>query len=482
MSAPEPSPDSHPAPSGDSHVWSTPPAPAWPAPFHPAPLTSSIRIPGSKSLTNRFIVLAALGDQPSVIREPLVARDTILMTRALEAMGTGLEFYDNALFVYPAPLKGASIHAGLAGTVMRFLPAVAAIADGDVTIDGDEAARVRPMDPVVQAIKALGVGVDHAEDPQGRATLPLTVHGTGHVRGGRIDIDASASSQFISAMLLAAPRMAGGLEIRHTGGAIPSTPHLDMTVDVLRDSGIEVFTFPRDAGPVRRGHPAVRWLVLPGTPDVGNVEVEPDLSNAGPFLAAAMLTGGSVEIHGWPRITKQPGDQLRTIFAQMGASVAMMAGRLQLTGPAPDGILPLDMDMHDVGELVPTIAAVAAFATGTSAIRNIGQLRGHETDRLSAITTELERLGGKAWVEGDDLLIEPRPLHGATVHTYDDHRMATFAAIIGLRTEGVLVENIGTTAKTLPQFPQMWADLTGGAASVRAATAGPTLTDNGAGA
>ena len=450
---------------------------AWPAPFHPGPFNASIRVPGSKSLTNRFIVLAALGDQPSVIREPLVARDTVLMARALEAMGTGLEFYDNALFVYPGPLKGASIHAGLAGTVMRFLPAVAALATGDVTIDGDEAARVRPMDPVVRAVKQLGVHVDHGTNAADQATLPVTIHGKGTVHGGQINIDASASSQFISAMLLAAPRMVGGLELRHTGGPIPSTPHLDMTVDVLRDSGIEVFTFPQDAGPVRPGHPAVRWLVLPGVPDVGNVEVEPDLSNAGPFLAAAMVTGGSVEIQGWPRITKQPGDQLRTILAQMGASVAMMAGRLQVTGPAT--IEPIDLDMHDVGELVPTIAAIAAFASGTSAIRNIGQLRGHETDRLSAITTELTRVGCNAWVEGDDLFIEPRPLHGATLHTYEDHRMATFAAIIGLRVPEVYVENIATTAKTLPQFLQMWADLVADSPVVRAASLEISSDDDG---
>ncbi|MFT3943560.1 MAG: 3-phosphoshikimate 1-carboxyvinyltransferase [Ancrocorticia sp.] len=439
----------------------------WSAPHHPEPLRSSVRIPGSKSLTNRYFVLAALGDQPSVIREPLVARDTILMAQALEAMGAGLEFYDDALFVYPAPLRGATIQAGLAGTVMRFLPAVAMLAKGDVTIDGDAAARVRPMDPVLQAIKKLGVSVDHAEDAQGRGVLPVTVHGTGVVEGGRIEIDASASSQFISALLLAAPRMTHGLELRHVGGAIPSSPHLEMTVEVLRDAGIEVFTFPKDAGPVRPGHPAVRWLVLPGIPDVGNVEVEPDLSNAGAFLAAAMVTAGKLEIPGWPRVTQQPGDALRDIFTRMGATANVVAGKLHLTGPKE--ILPLDMDMHDVGELVPTVAAVAAFATGTSVLRNIGQLRGHETDRLNAITTELNRLGGKAWVEGDDLHIEPAPLHAATVESYEDHRMATFGAIIGLRVPGVEVVNIETTSKTLPQFPQMWADLIAGKKKVRAA-------------
>ncbi len=438
----------------------------WSAPHHPEPLNSSVRIPGSKSLTNRYFVLAALGDQPSVIREPLVARDTILMAQALEALGASLEFYDHELFVYPAPLHGARIQAGLAGTVMRFLPAVAMLAKGDVMIDGDAAARVRPMDPVLQAIKKLGVAVDHAVDARGRGVLPVTVHGTGAVHGGRIEIDASASSQFISALLLAAPRMANGLELRHVGGSIPSSPHLEMTVEVLRGAGIEVFTFPKDAGPVRPGHPAVRWLVLPGVPDVGNVEVEPDLSNAGPFLAAAMVTGGAIEIPGWPRTTQQPGDALRDIFARMGATARVVSGRLTLIGPK--SISPLDLDMHDVGELVPTVAAVAAFATGPSALRNIGQLRGHETDRLTAITTELERLGGRARVEGDDLFIEPCPLHGATVDTYEDHRMATFAAVIGLRVPGVNIVNIGTTSKTLPQFPQMWADLVAGKATVQA--------------
>ncbi len=438
----------------------------WSAPHHPEPLNSSIRIPGSKSLTNRFFVLAALGDQPSVIREPLVARDTILMAQALESMGVGLEFYDHELFVYPAPLHGARIQAGLAGTVMRFLPAVAMLAKGDVMIDGDAAARVRPMDPVLQAIKKLGVSVDHAVDARGHGVLPVTVHGTGTVEGGRIEIDASASSQFISALLLAAPRMANGLELRHVGATIPSSPHLEMTVEVLRDAGIEVFTFPKDAGPVRPGHPAVRWLVLPGVPDVGNVEVEPDLSNAGPFLAAAMVTGGTIEIPGWPRTTQQPGDTLRDIFTRMGAHARTASGRLILTGPKE--ILPLDLDMHDVGELVPTVASVAAFATGTSTLRNIGQLRGHETDRLNAITTELGRLGGRARVTGDDLIIEPAPLHAATVETYEDHRMATFAAVIGLRVPGVDVVNIETTSKTLPQFPQMWSDLVAGNASIQA--------------
>ena len=436
----------------------------WEAPHHPEPVTGSVHIPGSKSLTNRFLVLAALGDQPSVIRKPLVARDTLLMIKALEAMGTGVEFYDNELFIYPAPLHGADVHVGLAGTVMRFLPALAMVASGPVNFDGDEAARVRPMDPVVAAIKQLGVEVDHTVDAEGHAVLPLTVRGHGEVGGGRITIDASASSQFISALLLAAPRMVGGLELRHSGGAIPSTPHLDMTVRVLQNAGIEVFTFPKDAGPVREGHPAVRWLVLPGIPDVGNVEVEPDLSNAGPFLAAAMVTGGTVSIPGWPRLTQQPGAILHQILVEMGADAELKNNRLTIRGP--DQIRPLDMDMHDVGELVPTIAAVAAFADGTSYLRNIGQLRHHETDRLAAICTELGRVGGKAWTEGDDLVIEPAWLHGGVIKTYEDHRMATFGAILGLRTPGIEVENIATTSKTLPQFPHMWGDLVAGVGNV----------------
>lgn len=436
----------------------------WQALLSSGPVTGTVHIPGSKSLTNRFLVLAALGDQPSVIRKPLVARDTLLMVKALEAMGTGFEFFDHDLFVYPAPLHGADIHVGLAGTVMRFLPAMAMVARGSVHLDGDAAARVRPIDPVVRAIKELGVEVDHAVDAHGHAVLPLTVHGDGSVQGGRITIDASASSQFISALLLAAPRMERGIELRHAGGAIPSMPHVDMTVQVLRNAGVEVFTFPKDAGPVRPGHPAVRWLVLPGIPDLGNVEVEPDLSNAGPFLAAAMVTRGSVTIPGWPRLTQQPGEVLREIFMAMGGSVELKNGKLTLSGP--DAIRGLDMDMHDVGELVPTVAAVAALAETPSRLRNIGQLRHHETDRLSAICTELERIGGRAWTEGDDLFIEPSWLHGGVIHTYEDHRMATFGAILGLRVEGIEVENIATTSKTLPQFAEMWTALINGHGSV----------------
>lgn len=437
---------------------------SWPAPYHPEPLSSTVYVPGSKSLTNRFLVLAALGDQPSVIRRPLVARDTLLMITALEAMGTGVEFYDNELFIYPAPLHGADVQVGLAGTVMRFLPAVAMLAHGPVHFDGDAAARLRPMDPVVEAIRSLGTPVESASNPSGQATLPLTVHGTGSVAGGRIVIDASASSQFISALLLAAPRMAHGLEIRHEGGELPSAPHIDMTVHVLRNAGIEVFTFPQDAGPVREGHPAVRWLVLPGIPDVGNVEVEPDLSNAGPFLAAAMVTGGTVTIPAWPRLTHQPGAQLRRIFTAMGATTSVAHNRLELSGPRI--IQPIDMDLHHVGELVPTVAAVAAFANGTSALRNVGQLRHHETDRLSALCAEFAALGGTARTVGDDLIIEPAPLHAGVVSTYEDHRMATFGAIIGLRVPGVEIEDISTTSKTLPQFPHMWTDLTEGKSSV----------------
>lgn len=437
---------------------------SWDAPFHPEAISGQVHIPGSKSLTNRFLVMAALGDQPSVIRKPLVARDTLLMIKALEAMGTGVEFYDNELFIYPAPLHGADVQVGLAGTVMRFLPAVAMLAHGPVHFDGDAAARVRPMGPVVDAIGQLGVQVEYAVDDMARPVLPLTVFGQGRVAGGRIVIDASESSQFISALLLAAPRMDNGVEIRHVGGPIPSTPHLEMTVQVLRNAGIEVFTFPKDAGPVRQGHPAVRWLVLPGIPDVGNVEVEPDLSNAGPFLAAAMVTGGEVSIPGWPRVTHQPGVHLRDLFSAMGAQSSLQHNRLTLRGP--DTVQPLDTDMHDFGELVPTVAAVAAYAAGPSVLRNIGQLRHHETDRLAAISTELNGLGGRAQVNGDDLVIEPCTLHSGLVHAYADHRMATFGAILGLRTPGIVVDDIATTAKTLPQFPQMWAELTSGIENV----------------
>lgn len=412
----------------------------WPAPAS-GPAHATFSIPGSKSLTNRYLVLAALGDEPTVIRHPLVARDTELMAGALEALGARVVRGGDAWRVEPGPFRGGRIECGLAGTVMRFIPPLAALAGDPVVLDGDRAARVRPMGAIVEVLGRLGARVEAGEH-EGSPVLPLTVHGTGRVAGGQLDIDASASSQFVSALLLAAPRMERGLDLRHVGASLPSAPHIAMTVEVLREAGIEV---------VDEGQ---RWVVSPGVPRLGEVAIEPDLSNAGAFLAAAMVTGGTVRVERWPEATTQPGDAYRRIFTQMGGRARLEGGTLELTGP--ERIVPFDADMKDVGELVPTVAAVAAFAGGTSRLRNIGQLRGHETNRLAALVTELGRAEISAREEGDDLVIEGGAGRPATFDTYDDHRMATFAALLGLRLEGSRVQNVETTAKTLPGFVAMW--------------------------
>lgn len=430
----------------------------WPAPTS-GPVTARVSVPGSKSLTNRYLVLAALSDGPVRIGHPLVARDTTLMADALEALGIGVERGADEWTITPAPMHSAEIFTGLAGNVMRFVPPASALADGDVSFDGDPAARVRPMGAIVTGLRGLGIEVDAAE-LDSKPVLPIVVHGTGRIAGGTLEVDASASSQFISGLLLTAPRMDAGLDLRHVGNSVPSTPHIAMTVECLRRGGVDVTAI---------GEPATRWVVQPGPIHLDHVAIEPDLSNAGPFLAAAMVTGGEVTIERWPLHTTQPGDSYREIFAAMGADVELgeeqEGGVADLTLRGPSEIAPIDMDLGDVGELVPTIAAVAAFATGESHLCNIEHLRGHETDRLTALATELRRLGAGASEEHDSLTIQPadagRAMHGADLESYEDHRMATFGAIIGLRVDGVRVVNIATTSKTLPDFPGMWEDMLG---------------------
>jgi 3-phosphoshikimate 1-carboxyvinyltransferase len=423
----------------------TPALPAWPAPSRTgatagAPLDATVAVPGSKSLTNRLLVLAALADGPGVLRGALRSRDTDLMAAALRDLGVGITEGEDPseLHVTPGALRGpAEIDCGLAGTVMRFVPAVAALADGTVRFDGDEGARVRPMGPVLDALRDLGVPVE------GKDTLPFTITGRGAVRGGHVDVDASGSSQFVSGLLLAAARFEQGVTLRHTGPTLPSVPHIDMTVEVLREVGVEV----DDSRPTI-------WTVSPGPIAARDVYVEPDLSNAGPFLAAALVVGGTVRVPGWPAVTTQPGAMMAELLTAMGGRAELTDGVMAVTGTGE--VRGIDVDLHEAGELAPTIAALAAIADSPSRLRGIAHLRGHETDRLAALASEITRLGGQAEQTHDGLVITPRPLHGATFRTYHDHRMATSGALIGLRVPGVLVEDVETTAKTLPGFTAMW--------------------------
>ena len=431
----------------------------WPAPHASGAVDATVHVPGSKSVTNRALVLAALASEPGWLRRPLRSRDTLLMAEALRAMGVGIEetvssssgagASGEAWRVIPAGLHGpATVDVGNAGTVMRFLPPVATLADGPVRFDGDPRSYERPLHGVIDALRALGARIDD----DGRGALPLTVHGGGALDGGTVEIDASSSSQFVSALLLSGPRFNQGVEVRHVGATLPSMPHIRMTVDMLRAAGAQV-----DA-PESGGEPHV-WRVTPGALLGRDLTIEPDLSNAQPFLAAALVTGGKVVIPDWPRHTTQPGDRLREIFTEMGGSCELTDYGLVFTGSG--SVHGIDADLSEVGELTPGIAAVAALADSPSTLRGVAHLRLHETDRLAALTKEINALGGDVTETADGLHIRPRPLHGGVFHTYDDHRMATAGAVIGLVVEGVRIENVATTAKTLPDFPDLWTGMLG---------------------
>jgi 3-phosphoshikimate 1-carboxyvinyltransferase len=417
----------------------------WPAPRATGAVSGRVTVPGSKSISNRALVLAALSDGPSHLTGLLAARDTALMRSALVSLGTGITESGSTVTVTPGSLKGpATVDCGLAGTVMRFVPPVAALADGVIAFDGDEYARERPMGVILGALRTLGVQIDDG----GTGRMPYTVSGTGSVRGGKVTLDASGSSQFVSALLLAGARYDEGVDIRHDGKPVPSQPHLDMSVAMLRERGVQV----DDTEPNR-------WVVAPGTIRALDTPIEPDLSNAAPFLAAAVVTGGSVTVTGWPAQTTQPGGQLPEIFTRFGAEVTLTDDGLTVRGGGR--VQGCDLDLSEVGELSPVIAAVAAFADGPSYLRGIAHLRNHETDRLAALETEFNALGGDVTQLDDGLAIRPKPLHGGLFHTYADHRMAHTAAVLGLLVDGIAIENIGTTAKTLPEFPELWSGLVG---------------------
>ena len=464
----------------------------WPAPLAPASSNAAgknalVHIPGSKSLTNRYLLLAALADSPSYLRAPLHSRDSALMIEALRQLGAGIELvptdspFGPDVRVTPlnfaqadsAQARAVSIECGLAGTVMRFVPALAALLPGEFAFDGDPHARQRPMGPVLEGLRQLGVQV---ECEQGENALPFVLRSPGLASAEGVSeapvvrIDASTSSQFVSALLLMAPRLPQGMVLVHEGSSVPSIPHIQMTVEALRQMGIRVQEhYPSHDNKAEGGE--YRWTVHPGSFPGFEMTIEPDLSNAGPFLAAAVVTGESVTIPHWPAPaadssagTTQVGDMWRELLPALGARVHYAEGRLTVTGPVqlPEGDFSFDLSAG--GELAPTMAAACAFVKGRVELTGIAHLRGHETDRLAALAAEINRLGGSAHDTTDSLVIEapiPAAAEAAQVlaHTYDDHRMATFAAIIGLRRPNVVVQNVATVAKTMPEFTAMWEDM-----------------------
>ncbi|CAN5256255.1 3-phosphoshikimate 1-carboxyvinyltransferase [soil metagenome] len=426
-----------PGPSAPAHTH------PWAAPRAHTPVDLTVSLPGSKSLTNRALILASIADAPSVVGQALRSRDTLLMADALRSLGATVDTDADDWRVTPAPFTGdAQVDCGLAGTVMRFVPPIAGLSTGTIAFDGDEHMRKRPVGEVLGALAALGVAVDDG----GTGSLPFEVRGSGAVPGGTVVIDASASSQFISALLLAGARYDQGVDVLHDGKPVPSLPHIDMTLDMLREHGVEV-----------DDSEANRWRVSPGIVRAVDHLIEPDLSNAAPFLALAAVTGGSVTVRHWPQTTTQPGDDLREILGLMGCSVEHTHEGLRVTGPAQ--LTGVDLDLHDVGELTPAIAALCALADSPSHLRGIAHIRGHETDRLAALATELGALGADVVERHDGLSITPAPLHGGVWHTYADHRMAHAGVIIGAAVDGVLVEDVATTAKTFPGFAEFWSGL-----------------------
>jgi 3-phosphoshikimate 1-carboxyvinyltransferase len=423
----------------------------WAAPLARGPVRATVTVPGSKSITNRALLLAALGGAGGTIRGALRSRDTDLMAGALRAMGVTVSTASTSrgdevdVAAHSGLRGGATVDCGLAGTVMRFVPPLAALARGPVRFDGDEQARKRPMTAVLDALRALGCRID------GDA-LPFVLHGVPGRPGGEVRIDASGSSQFVSGLLLSAAGYQGGITIRHHGLPMPSRPHIEMTVQMLAARGVEVDT-----------DGATWWAVSPGPITGGNYDVEPDLSNATVFLAAAAVTGGQVTVAGWPRCTTQAGDAIRPVLADMGCEVDFDERGLTVSGP--DRLEGVEADLHDVGELTPTIAALAALACGPSRLRGIAHLRGHETDRLAALATELGALGSDVRETPDGLEIHPQPLSakpGRPWGAYADHRMATAGAILGLVVPGIAVDDIAATTKTLPEFPARWSAMLAG--------------------
>ncbi len=418
----------------------------WVAPRATRPVDATVPLPGSKSITNRALVLAALADGPSVLRGALRSRDTQLMLDGLRALGVEVADETDAWRISPDALTGdCRVDVGNAGTVMRFLPPVACLTGGAVRFDGDARARARPLGPVLLALRQFGADIEGGDS----GGLPITVHGSGQLAGGEVTVDASGSSQFISALLLSGARYDKGILVRHAGGPPPSMPHVAMTVAMLRTAGADVDDSTTG-----------EWRVAPGRLLPGDVDVEPDLSNAAPFLAAALVTGGRVTVPGWPQRTTQPGDALRGLLTDMGARVTLDPTGLTVTGTGE--VHGIDVDLHDVGELTPVLAALAAVADSPSCLRGIAHLRGHETDRLSALAAELGGLGARVHEVEDGLLVDPALLHGGVFATHDDHRLAMAAAVLGLAVSGVRVVDIATTAKTLPQFVTLWENMLGG--------------------
>jgi 3-phosphoshikimate 1-carboxyvinyltransferase len=402
------------------------------------------RLPPSKSLTNRAYAVALLADGPVRVERPLDSEDSLSFVRVLDRLGFGLELSRSVSVLTPPARRpaGAVLDCGASGTLLRFLLGVCSTLPGEWRIDGTARLRERPVGPLAAALGALGAEIGFLERP---GYAPLVVRG-GALRGGRVTLDAGESSQYLSALLFAGQHADAPVEIEVP--ALASAPYVDLTVDVLSRFGGRV------------EHPAPeRWIAWPSEIRGGAIVVEPDLSAAAYPAAAAALTGGEVLLQN-ARLDSRQGDRrFLELLRAMGAAVEQESAGVRVTGRS---LRALDVDLADVPDQVPTLAVLAPFAHGTTAIRNVGHLRIKESDRLSAMARELGRVGATAYERRDGLEIDgvwaehAPPEAPVTVESHDDHRIAMSMALVGLRRPGLSIARPGVVAKSWPEF---WSEL-----------------------
>jgi 3-phosphoshikimate 1-carboxyvinyltransferase len=411
-------------------------------------LDARVRVPGSKSLTNRALLIAALAHGESTLAGPLASDDTDVMRDALTALGAALDTRGDPWSVTGTGgqlrVPDGPLYVQNSGTTARFLTAAACLAPGPAVIDGDARMRERPIGQLVEALTSLGAGLEI----QGQDGCPPVRSAGGGLPGGPGLIDGRQSSQFTSAVLLAAPYAEKDVQLSFIEGELVSRPYVDSTLEIMRDFGADV-------GWVEDGDPELgdQIRVRAGIPYRARpYAIEPDASSAAyPFCAAA-IAGGSVSVDGIPPNSLQADFQLLGLLEQMGCQVIRHADRVEVRGPNGPLRSLDEVDMNAFPDAVLAYAVVALFADGPTRIKNVWNLRIKETDRLAALETELRKLGARAEADRDSLYIQPGPLHGAEIDTYDDHRIAMAFSLAGLRVPGVVIRDPGCVSKTWPRY------------------------------
>lgn len=414
------------------------------------PLAASIRVPGSKSITNRVLLLAAMATGRSTISGVGLNDDTRRMAAALGTLGFGLAVDETAARIVvdgrggAIPVRGGDLDAGGAGTAMRFLLGFLTLGRGRFRLDGNQRMRERPIGPLLDTLAALGISV-RAERDNGCPPVVIEI-GEGGVSGGAARVDAAVSSQFVSALLMPAPLWPRGLELTVSGGA--ARPFITMTLALMERWGASATTSGSE-------------IVVPGHQRYSaqkNFEVEPDASSASYFAAAAALVGGSVMLDGLRADSVQGDIEFMKLLERMGAGVEWREDGVKVSGSGKN-LAGVDVAMGEMPDLVPTLAAIAPFCSSPTRIRSVSFIRHHESDRLHALATELQRLGASVHEYEDGMLIEPSRIGATAVETYDDHRIAMAFAVAGLKTSGIRIKNPGCVSKTYPDFFRDLAEL-----------------------